>query len=153
MKKFCGHCLKEVSCKYYEKGKELFVDNKNIKYLEKYYICNECHNKFYDDLHDYNIHTINSELRILNNIITIDEIKGIMKKYNIDEKTLSLVLGFKENTITRYLEGRNPSKENSELLKNIDINPLLYEIYLVTNKGLITPIAFKKSMEKLELII
>lgn len=148
MKKFCEYCLKEVNCKYYEKEKKLLVDNKTIKYLEKYYICEECKNKFYDDLHDYNVHTINNELRKLNNIITIDEIKNIMKKYNIGKKPLSLVLGLGEITITRYLEGRNPHKENSELLKSIDNNPLLYEMYLITNKDLITPVAFKKSLGK-----
>lgn len=148
MKKFCENCLKEVNCKYYEKEKEILIDNKKIKYLEKYYICDECNNKFYDDLHDYNVHTVNNELRKLNDIITIDEIKEIMKKYNIGKKPLSIVLGLGEITITRYLDGRNPNKENSDLLKNINNNPLLYEMFLITNKDKITDIAFKKSLGK-----
>lgn len=55
MKKFCVHCLKEVNCKFEEKKKEFFVDNNKLSFLEKYYICDECNNKFYDDLFDYNI--------------------------------------------------------------------------------------------------
>ena len=148
MRKFCENCLKEVNCEYFEDNKEIVVNNKTIKYLEKYYICSECNNKFYDDLHDYNVSTVNNELRKLNNLVTIDEIKEIMKKYNIGKKPLSVVLGLGEVTITRYLEGRNPTKDNSDLLKCINTNPFLYEMFLIANKDKITNIAFKKSLGK-----
>ena len=156
MKKFCENCLREVSCNYFENYNKIVFNNKIINYLEKYYICNECHKKFYDDLHDYNIHTINNEMRKLNNLITIDEIKEIMKKYNIGKKPLSVVLGLGEITITRYLEGRNPTRDNSDLLKSVNENPLLYEMFLIANKDKITNVAFKKSLGKtkqLELVM
>ncbi len=148
MRKFCEHCLKEVNCTYGERQKELEYLNQKVKFLEKYYICNNCENEFYDDLYDYNIKAGNNELRKLSGTITIDEIKEITQKYNIGKKPLSLVLGLGEITITRYLDGQNPTKENSELLKNILNNPLLYEIYLEANKYKITKIAYKKSLGK-----
>lgn len=46
------------------------------------------------------------------------------------------------------MEGQNPTKTNSELLKNILNNPLLYEMYLEVNKDKITNIAYKKSLGK-----
>ena len=148
MKKYCGNCLKEVECQYKERTKILEYQNKKINFLEKYYICNECGNEFYDDLYDYNIMAGNEELRKAFEIITREEIEEIIKKYNIGKKPLSLVLGLGEITITRYLDGQNPTKENSELLKMILNNPLLFEMYLIVNKDKITEIAYKKSLGK-----
>lgn len=48
----------------------------------------------------------------------------------------------------RYLSGQNPTKDNSDLLKNILSNLFLYEIFLETNKDKITDVAYKKSLGK-----
>lgn len=71
MKKYCEYCLNEVECTYNEGYKELEHENKKVKFLEKYYICENCKNKFYDDLYDYNIIAGNNELRKKFNTITI----------------------------------------------------------------------------------
>lgn len=147
MKRFCENCLKMVKCKYEEK-KKVLEDNNNLIFLEKYYICNECKNKFYDDLYDYNVFKANEIIREYNRIITVKEIVDILNKYNIGKKNLSLILGLGEITITRYIDGQNPTKENSELLLNIYKNPYLYELFLLGNKNKITEIAFKKSLGK-----
>lgn len=145
-KKFCDHCLKEVNYQYKEEFVKETIHNITIKYLKKYYICLECGNQFYDDLLDYNVESANNELRGKNNLILKKEIEDILLKYNIGKKNLSTVLGLGEVTITRYLDGTNPTKENSELLKMILSNPNLYELYLITNKEKITEIAYKKSL-------
>ena len=147
-KKFCEHCFKDVDCKYNERIKTFFYDNKKFEFLEKYYVCNECNNVFYDDLNDYNVLTANNEIRKAYETITVSEIEGIIEKYNIGKKPLSLLLGLGEITITRYLDGQNPTKENSELLKNINKDPHLYELFLLGNKDKITEVAFKKSLGK-----
>ena len=148
MKKFCDKCLKEVECTYNEKYIDISIDNNKINYLKKYYICSECNNEFLDDLYDYDVEIVNKKLRELNNIITIDEIEEIIRKYNIGKKPLSLLLGLGEVNIIRYLNGANPTKEISDLLKNILNNPFLYELYLRANKDKITEIAYKKSLGK-----
>ena len=148
MKKICENCLKEVECTYQEKETEIEMDNKKIKYLKKYYICNECHQEFLDDLYDYDIETVNNELRKKYDIITTNEIEEIMNQYNIGKKPLSLILGMGEVNIIRYLNGANPTKEISDLLKGILENPFLFELYLKGNKDKITEIAYKKSLGK-----
>ena len=148
MKKFCDKCLKDVEVVYKEENTKEFIDDVEIEYLEKYYVCKECNHEFYDDLHDYNIDAANYEYRKAIGMITIPEIEEIIEKYNIGKKPLSLILGLGEITITRYLDGQNPTKENSELLKNIKDNPCLYELYLLGNKDKITEVAFKKSLGK-----
>ena len=148
MIKYCDYCLKEVNCEYKEQNKIEKIDDIEIEYLEKYYVCSECGNEFYGDLYDYNITIANEKLREKTGLITIKEIEKILDKYSIGKKPLSLVLGLGEITITRYLDGQNPTKDNSELLKSILNNPLLFEMYLLANKDKITSVAYKKSMGK-----
>ena len=154
-KEFCEFCMKDTECKYNERIKEEVIDNDRIKYLEKYYICSECNNELYGDLLDDNIIAANNELRKIHNIITIDEIKEIIDKYHIGKKPLSLILGLGEVNIIRYLNGANPTREISDLLKNILNNPFLFELFLNANKDKISNASYKKSLGKtkqLELI-
>ncbi len=146
--KYCDYCLKEVDCEYHERNKTEIIDNNKIDYKEKYYVCSKCGNEFYDDLFNYNVRIVNEKLRKVTGLITIEEIEEIINKYSIGKKPLSLVLGLGEITITRYLDGQNPTKENSDLLKGVLKNPLLYEMFLIANKDKITNVAFKKSMGK-----
>lgn len=145
---FCSNCMDDRTCSYKESIKKEIISGKEIEYLEKYYICDECGSKIYGDLLDYNTKEANNKLREKTGLITINEIEEILKKYSIGKKPLSLVLGLGEITITRYLDGQNPTKDNSELLKDIFENPLLYEMFLIANRDKISDIAYKKSMGK-----
>ena len=148
IKKYCDSCLKNVNCEYFEKNKNETIEGITIEYLEKYYKCSECGNKFYDDLLDYNVLIANEKLREKSGLITIPEIEQILNKYCIGKKPLSLVLELGEITITRYLNGQNPTREISNLLKNILYNPLLFEMFLIANKDKISKVAYRKSMGK-----
>ena len=82
-------------------------------------------------------------------IITIQEIEKILEKYNIGKKPLSLVLGWGEITIIRYLEGQIPDKFHSDLLLKIKDSYQEFFKYLEKNKNLITPLAYKKALSKI----
>lgn len=148
MKKFCDYCLQDVDCNYCEKETEIEIRNKKIKYLKKYYICSKCNHEFLDDLYDYDIETVNNKLREENNIITTSEIEELIEKYGIGKKPLSLILGLGEINIIRYLNGSNPTREISNLLKAILNNPFIYEMYLTVNKDKISESTYKKSLGK-----
>lgn len=121
MKKFCTKCLKDRKVAYREKLSTEKIDDATITYLEKYYICNTCGEKFYDDLHDYNVLTANNELRKFYGTITIEEINKLIKKYNgVDN--LCVASGIERDKILSYIEGRNPTKEDSVKLKKIITN-------------------------------
>ena len=147
-KEFCEFCMKDTECKYNERIKEEVIDKDRIRYLEKYYVCSECNNELYGDLLDDNIIAANNELRKIHNIITISEIEKIIEKYHIGKKPLSLILGLGEVNIIRYLNGTNPTKEISDLLKSILNNPFLFELFLNANKDKISNVAYKKSLGK-----
>ena len=60
----------------------------------------------------------NKKIREQQNIITVEEIQELLKKYNVSQKYLSKLLGWGEITLTRYINnGYTPNKQNSEKLK------------------------------------
>lgn len=94
-------------------------------------VCENCGNEIYDDEIEEKIREkANIIIREKKNIITCDEIKKILKKYNVSQKTMSKLLGWGEITLTRYItKNYTPNKENSDLLKKIN-NPYIFQKYL-----------------------
>lgn len=88
-----------------------------------------------------------------NRIISKEEIESILTKYNIGKKPLSIVLGWGEVTIIRYLDGKIPDQFHSNIL--IKIKDDYYELlkYLNKNKNLISHIAYQKTNNKIKEII
>lgn len=82
-------------------------------------------------------------------IIKVEEIKEILKKYNIGKKPLSLVLGWGEITIIRYLDGQVPTKFHSDILLKIKNDYLELSKYLEKNKQMITEVAYRKAKNKI----
>lgn len=78
-------------------------------------------------------------------IISIDEIKKIINYYKISKRNLSLLLGWGEITITRYLNGVVPTLPKSKLLKEIFYSPKYYYVLLFLNQHRISVKAFLKS--------
>ena len=73
-----------------------------------------------------------------------------MDIYNIREAPLSIVLGFGEITITRYLSGQMPSKEYSDIIKNA-LSSLDYMIKLINeNARKMGETAYKKAIKAAE---
>lgn len=94
-------------------------------------VCNNCGNEIYDEeIEDKIREKANRIIREKKNIITCDEIKRILIKYNVSQKTLSKLLGWGEITLTRYItKNYTPNKENSDLLKEIE-NPYIFLKYI-----------------------
>lgn len=130
MKQFCCKCYEDVDVIYREEDRTEKIDDATIIYLEKYYVCKKCGNEFYGDLHDYNINTANTELRKFYGTILVSEIEEIIKKYNVKAEELSLIFGLEKGTINKYLDGMNPKKEHSELLKKIKDDLKLFRSYV-----------------------
>ena len=124
-----------------------------IKYNKKRLICKKCCKETYDkDIFNENVARTNDELRKITGLIRNEEIKEITEKYKVGNKSLSLILGFGEIQIDRYLKSGNPSKEHSDLLKSIYNNPLVFEMYLFNNKDKITDNVYKKSLSAVKQI-
>ena len=102
-----------------------------------------------EKLYDQNMLEYSEKIKEINGIITIKEIEEILKKYAIGKKPLSLVLGWGETTIIRYLEGNTPEKAYSDILKKVLDDPNTMHEYLEKNKDLITSVAYKRTLGKI----
>ncbi|MFW6270240.1 MAG: type II toxin-antitoxin system antitoxin SocA domain-containing protein, partial [Bacillota bacterium] len=104
---------------------EELVEKKEVRGLEFEYTaerayCTECGDEiFISELHDQNLQRIDDAYREKDGIIKVSEIKKIVDQYNTGKRPLSLLLGWGETTLTRYLDGDIPSKSYSETLKKV----------------------------------
>lgn len=143
---YCLICKKNVIPLIMMKNKKFKNDEMDIEYEGKIAKCPICEEEVYDDdVIKYDREKILETYKIEYEIISEEEIIEIMKKYNIGKRPLSLLLGFGEITITRYLTGYVPTPKNSKILKKILYSPSEYYSILQMNKDKINETAFLKS--------
>lgn len=150
----CIECGTELEYKVVEEDYTYEEDDMIIEYKGKKAICVKCGEEIsLDEIDDYNQEQFEKAYKEMNDIITIEEINEILEKYNIGKRPLSIVLGFGEITITRYLDGYIPTPKNSKYLKKILKSPEEYYAMLIKNGKLISKTAFSKSKERCEEIL
>ena len=149
-KTFCEICNELVEYKIKKRIREEIINNKIVSFNELYAICKKCNNEVYvEKLYDQNMLEYSEKIKEINGIITIKEIEEILDKYAIGKKPLSLVLGWGEVTVIRYLEGSTPEKAYSDILKKVLEDPNTMHEYLEKNKDLITSVAYKRTLGKI----
>jgi uncharacterized phage-associated protein len=132
---FCAECRKDVKIITKEVlFKRTLKDNEyTFTGLEAY--CGECGSPIYvPEIEDDNLKLLYYAYRKENDIISLDEILAIPKKYAIGKRPLSLLLGWGEQTFTRYCNGDMPSKQYSDILRRLYNEPLYYNELLQNNK-------------------
>lgn len=151
---FCEYCMNETEYKINEVNKTSILKDEEINYIAKEAICKDCGNEiFVSDICDYNLESLYEEYRNEHNIIKIMELDRIMIKYSINKEALSILLGWKRDTISRFLDGDMITSSHSDILKKIYINPNYYSIILQTNKERIDPIEYNKSRQTVKAIL
>ena len=151
MKGFCEKCRDAVEYKVKMVDKEKEIKGKVIKYIGKIAYCDECKDEiFVPEIRDYNLKELDFAYRELEKIIRIADIEKILDKYDIGKRPLSLLLGWGEGTLTRYVDGDTPSKPYSDMLNKILEDKEYYLEILEQNKDNISPVAFRKSMAAVE---
>lgn len=145
---FCEHCRKDVS--YYEKDETITGELKGVKYTYsgKKAVSEDCsHEVFSHDVNDYNLKQLYNEFRRKNHIISLAKTLEIPQKYNIGKRPLSLLLGWGEQTFSRYCDGDMPTQQYSVVLQKIYDDPAAYLEFLEARKDTIKPLAYEKSKE------
>ena len=83
-------------------------------------------------------------------LISVPEIQLILDRYNIGKRPLSLLLGWGEGTLTRYLDGDIPTRQYSDTLKRLlDDSEYMKEV-LEQNKDRITDVAYRRVNDALQ---
>ena len=144
----CVSCRVNVEFEVIDVEYEYEDEEVSLKYIGKKALCKKCGKEIIlDEIEDYNQSQFEMEYKRLNEIITKEEIYEVIRKYKIGKRPLSLLLGFGEVTITRYLEGYVPTRRNSVVLKKILANPENYYYILMANRNNISNVAFNKSYQ------
>lgn len=151
---FCEYCMSETVYRVHKIEKISILKGEEIKFLSKIAICSSCNNEiFISEVCDYNLKYLYEEYKKSHDIIQIQEIKNILVKYNINDKSLALLLGWKSDTIDRYLKGDIPEASHSNFLKKIYENTNYYLIILATNKERIHAGDYNKSRQVVNQIL
>lgn len=143
---YCPYCRRDVEYKTISKIDKALLDGKEYEYKKIEARCNDCGQEvFVGELHDTNLDSLYDVYRYENDIISRQMVQSIPDKYDIGKRPLSILLGWGEQTLSRYLDGKIPTREYSEELKNVINDPKYYYAILEENKEKLSDIAYSKS--------
>jgi len=151
-KVFCTECRDDVDYIIENKQMEGKIKGQTYTYLGKSAHCIECHSEVYTgEINDYNLRKLYEQYRAKHGIVSQETILQIPKKYAIGKRPLALLLGWGEQTFSRYYDGDLPTKQYSEVLQKIFDEPQYYNQILEENKGNLKTVAtYKKSKKAVE---
>lgn len=144
---FCTACRKQTEYTLQKRNITKIIKEKEYTFSITVAICKECGEEMsVPGLIDKNIREIDEQYRAYEHIVSIEDIEKIMKIYKIGKAPLSLVLGFGEVTIARYLSGQIPSEQYSNVLRSALSSPSFMERKLNENREKIAAAAYNKAM-------
>jgi uncharacterized phage-associated protein len=153
-KKFCEGCRNDVEYIITEKEMESELKGEKYSYMGKEAHCPHCNSElFIGEINDSNLRSLYDVYRKRNHIVPLEMVLEIPQKYNIGKRPLSLLLGWGEQTFSRYMGGDMPTKQYSEILKKIFENPSYYAQILENNKSNIKQATYEKSKHAVESMI
>ena len=135
-KVFCEECRSDVDYVVTTVPMTGTIKDKEYSFTGKEARCTNCDSLIYvPELSDTNLQALYDVYRQENGIIPLSQIQEIPKKYNIGKRPLSLLLGWGEQTFSRYYDGDMPTKQYSDILVRIYRKPLFFSKLLEANKG------------------
>ena len=152
---FCPECRQDVRFSVIEKPDSAELKGEVYEFVSKAAYCHECGTEVYvPEIEDENLKSLYAAYRQKHNIISLEDIQAISEKYNIGKRPLSLLLGWGEQTFSRYYEGDMPSKQYSEKLKQVLSDPAYYLSLLESGKeNLKSEKAYEKSKAATESLL
>lgn len=144
---FCEICRKKTPFAVKENiPMSGILDGKEYYYSGAEALCEVCGKPVYvGEIETSNFGKLYAAYREANGIIPLEAVREIPAKYAIGKRPLSIVLGWGEQTFSRYCEGAVPTRQYSDVLKRIEQSPKYYLDLLEANKSNITETAYEKS--------
>lgn len=154
-KVFCEKCRSDVNFYVSDVHREGTIKGEKYSYVGQEAHCVDCGSEVYfAEFNDYNLKALYDEYREKNGIVSLDLILETPEKYAIGKRPLSLLLGWGEQTFSRYCDGDMPTKQYSEIIQRIYSDPHHYEEILESNKdNLRTYASYEKSRKALDSLL
>ena len=120
-KKYCENCKQRVNYEVREKKITTQVAGQRINYKGLAVYCEKCHlEMFVSDIASENLRILNREIRIKNDIISVEELQDFIKNSNYTYDELSEILYVTTSYIELWLEkGAIPPKHVSEKIREL----------------------------------
>lgn len=152
---FCVECRNDVYYTVKDDTIEGVLKGACYEYKGKLAFCEKCEEEIYVAyINDHNLNALYDVYRTENGIISRKKIMELPEKYAIGKRSLSLLLGWGEQTFSRYCDGDMPTKQYSEILQRIYEDPHYYASILEKNKANIkTNIAYEKTKRIIDSIL
>lgn len=148
---FCPTCRHETSFVCKKVPITQTINGREYTFSITKAFCTECAGEVCPPgLIDKNIKEIDEQFRAKEGIVSISDIRRLLKIYNIKNAPASLALGFGEVTIQRYLSGQMPSKEYSDIISKALSCPRFMKQRLMENRDRVAPVAYQKSIAAAE---
>ena len=144
---FCPECRQDVKYSVKENTESAKLKGEIYEFTSRTAYCEKCGGEVYvAELEDGNLESLYDAYRRRHEIISLEDIRAIPEKYNIGKRPLSLLLGWGEQTFSRYYDGDMPTKQYSEILRRIYSDPAYYLSLLERSKdNLKSDKAYQKS--------
>lgn len=143
---FCINCRRKTEYELVPVVHKRSIKGKEYKYETFIAQCIECGEEMsIPGLMDEDNKRFDAAYRSANDLVSIDNIKTLMKLYNLGKAPVSTALGFGEITITRYLAGQMPSKDYSDIIKHALTDPEFMKDRIDQNKDKLGMPAYKKA--------
>ena len=114
---FCIKCRSFSEYSVVECLQEGKIKNRTYKYIGKHAKCVKCKSLlFVPKINDENLESLYNVYRKENDIVSIDIVTDLLRKYNIGKRPLSRLLNWGELTYSRFVDGDVPSKRYSEMI-------------------------------------
>ena len=132
---FCEECRDDVEYTITEVPMIGKIKGIEYHYIGKEVRCVKCNTSVYvPEINDSNLKALYEVYRKENGIVSLDVILAIPMKYAIGKRPLSLLLGWGEQTFSRYCDGDIPTKQYSKILTKIYDDPIYYAELLEAGK-------------------
>lgn len=154
-KVFCEECRNDVEYTVSSVPMVGTIRGREYSYTGMEARCADCGSLVYvPEISDANLEALYHVFREENGIVQLDVIRAIPEKYAIGKRPLSLLLGWGEQTFTRYCEGDVPTRQYSDMLLRIYNEPHFYAELLEANKGnLKSTLAYEKSRRAVDALL
>ena len=153
MESYCNNCESITPFEVTKIKDKINIKGKEYQYIKKETYCKKCGEKILvNEIMDENVLNIQKVYREKEGYITVQQIQQIVDKYNIGKRNLSLLLGFGEITLTRYLDMDMPTKLYSDILLEVlyDYNKMLE--LATANKSKVSDEVYNKLLRAIEAI-
>lgn len=118
---FYAYCEKCKSSQLYELKKidvVQVINGEDFTCSVEKIFCKECGSEVEHEWFTVNTrHCIKDSYRMAKGLVSVSDIERIRKGFGVSPESLSLALGFKADTIERYLDGELPTKIHSDIIK------------------------------------